>query len=572
MRVSGRLLLQSGIVLCLALLPFLPALDNGLVWDDRVLAGPEADRPGIAGSFTRPFVLGGIVTPYYRPAVNVSLLADRALWQGSPRGHHATNILLHGAASLAFFLIAAGLVSAVPALLAAGIFAVHPVHVEAVAFVSGRSDLLAGLFLLLSLAALLAVRDGERHPGRNGALLSVAAAAFFLALISKESALLGPALIAYALHLAARRTSRPAVTAAAGGALFALAFLLYLALRANALAQVRGVASLPALKPNAQLVPPVLLETLRLLVFPHGLSPYYDLKPYPPVLSLGVAALFLALAAALFVAGKRVRWDPAFVLGILLLAVPLVPALPLTSRGGAPLAERFLYLPVAGAALIAAALLERARTRPRLFVAGAAAVACCIAAGGGWTLARTRDWRDDLTLFSRAVARDPDNAVLNSMYGEALLAAGDFARAEPVLLLATRLDPDLADPWQWLARLYRLTGRTERAREVSAYLIGRAPNNADAYFDLGLLELEGRDFPAAERAFLAALRVNPYHLRACINLGNIAFESGRTEEAERYWRQALAIEPANALARQNLEIAAGLRRAAPRPGGRGPGG
>lgn len=543
-------------VFLLAVLPFLAALNNGFVWDDHLIAGPEAPSRSVADSFARPFVLGSKTTPYYRPMVSLSLATDRAIWGDRPTGFHGTNVLLHGAASVFLYAVAANFMSAPIALLAAGFFAVHPVHAEAVAFISGRSDVLAGFFLLAAVALLLLAERGKSGQAMSRFPLWASAIAFFFALLSKESALLSPLIIGAVLCVGSPgHGSRPQFLVSRGWP-FVIAGVVYGALRWHAFSGQLEIAGKLVFKPDVELVLPVLLRAAQLLVFPYRLSPYHDLRPYAALASAAAGLAVILAVGALLVIGMRLRWSLVYILGFLFLSVPLIPTLPLLSREGAPLAERFLYLPVAGCSLLGGALLDKApvgRAKARMFFVAASTL---LVAMGLWAAERARDWRNDLTLFSRAARLSPDNAVVVGLFGEALMGAGDLAGAEQALRRATALDPDLIDPWLALVRLYRTTAQTGPARAAYLHMIERDPGNARFRYELGVLELESGRMTEAERSFIHTLRIDSGHVDAYVNLGVIAHAAGNMELAAGYWRKALALDPGNALASGNLRAVA----------------
>ena len=177
-----------GLLLAAALLVYANCLGHGFVWDDQYLV---VDNPQIkdwrraASLFVSDLFPPVMPSGYYRPLQALSYLADYAVWGLLPAGFHLTNILLHGVTALVFYAVAVALLhSTSAALIAASLFAVHPIHTEAIAYVSGRSDPLAAIFLL---TALLGFIHHRRRAGNGWLFLSLVC--FALALLAREASL-----------------------------------------------------------------------------------------------------------------------------------------------------------------------------------------------------------------------------------------------------------------------------------------------------------------------------------------------------------------------------------------------
>jgi hypothetical protein len=158
----------EAVLVAVTLLVYSGALQNGFVWDDDVLVVHNSEirsLAGVPGLFARDTLPGRELGDYYRPLQTLSYAVDYQLWGLDPFGFHLTSVLIHAAAALLLYRLAARLLGArEPALAAALLWAVHPVHTEAVTYVSGRSDPLAAALMLASL--LLFARGREpRSPG-----------------------------------------------------------------------------------------------------------------------------------------------------------------------------------------------------------------------------------------------------------------------------------------------------------------------------------------------------------------------------------------------------------------------
>ncbi len=427
-------------VLLLAALVFAGSLGNGFAQDDVPIIERNAAVHGIGQAWT------AIRSPYwpetpaalalYRPVVQLSYALEWTLWSGSPRGFHLTNVLLHVAVTGAvwFLLIGAGL--GVPAAgFGAAVFAVHPVHVEAVANVVGRAELLAALFVLLAL--LVHRRSSGPRWGRALAVGGLT----FLAVGSKESAFILPALLPLALlrplegrrglpagELSAKVRQRwpdyLACVAALGLHLLLRQQLLGVPVGGDLAPWFRGEPTSTRLWTSVRLWP----EYLRLLVLPARLLPDYapgvilpQASPFAPGVLLGWAT---GVGAACLAWWSRARM-PALAVGILWFAVAILPASGLLFENAFLLAERTLYLPSVGLSLAAAAaaqaLLARRpgaagggaivpeRTPPGVVRVAAIAAVVILALLAARTWVQVPVWKDDATLFGYLLAAAPEN-------------------------------------------------------------------------------------------------------------------------------------------------------------------
>ncbi|HEX6852479.1 MAG TPA: tetratricopeptide repeat protein [Candidatus Polarisedimenticolaceae bacterium] len=480
-------------LLALVLAVYGAGLGHAFVWDDEAIVVGDPDTANLRA-------IGGVllspdeVAPYYRPLNRASYLIDHALFGMDPRGFHAVNLALHAASVLALYAVGRRLFADVAApWTAAALLAVHPIHAEAVNFVTARNNLFALLFSLLAFAAFL---DADRDDSRASSVFS--ACAFLLALASKEPALMVLPLMAAWPRL---RGMPPLPSVRRSATLLwphALALLVYLAARAIALAGATAAATggagvLRRLSWNLVSIP----RYLGLVVFPGDLTVFHPTLPsagdalawvVPSWIAIGIAAIFLSRRASIPVK-VGTAW---FVLQL----VPIAHLVPIPS---AAFAERYFHAAAVGIWIVAADL---ARLLPGSSRVRAATVAAVLLLLSARSAVRTLDWRDDVSLFQAAVAVDPRSAVALENLGTALkdrgdlsgarsaweralraqpgrpttlvqlgtLAAvsGDLAEAERLYLEALRRDPAIADAWLNLARVYERTGRPAEAARARA--------------------------------------------------------------------------------------------------------
>lgn len=402
----------------------------------------------------------------YRPLTSLLNAINWAAGHGGPHVFHLTNIFLHGTAAVLVFLLAAELVGPGPALVAGLLFAVHPVHVEAVANVVGRAEMLATIFGVV--AALLYLRDGRLiAQGETGSLrrLSIAAAtllAVVCGLASKESAFAVPGLLLLVDWVDRR----------AGGsfherwrrhlplwALVLAAAIGWLLLRWRVLGDIAGDYSAPGLigeglAGRTLVMLPVVLQYVRLFLFPAHLSADYSPNYLPVADSISLAGLVAIgvlgiVGAAAWRAGRAA---PIVTFSLGWIAVSLLIVSNLIVPSGILVAERALYLPSVGIAILGAWLWQVAPVR------GAALATLIIILGAGAARSVTREivWRSNATFFP-ALVRDAPGS-FRSWWVAAMLAyqSGNRAEGERLIRKALQVYAFHAGPWaDWAGELER---------------------------------------------------------------------------------------------------------------------
>ncbi|MBX6362736.1 MAG: hypothetical protein IRZ00_02610 [Gemmatimonadetes bacterium] len=439
-----------------AALVYLPSLRNGFAYDDvPAIAGDPRIHTwaGVLGAFTRPYWAGGgAELGLYRPLTSVSFGVDWLLGGAAPAWFHAVNVLWHAAASTLSFLLLAELFPPAAAFAGALLFAVHPVHVEAVANVVGRAEPMSAAFFLG--AALLWMRSGAALPARR---LAAVASLYALALLSKESAATLPALLVL-LDAARREWSARAGGLAGylrrrGAALGVL--LAVLAAATVARVAVVGCLSPAAYDPTLEVVaggPERILTALqawpvylRLLLFPRTLLADYGPRILLPAFGWTTAAAAgLALLAALVIGGLVAldRARPRAALGLLWFPLTILPVSNLLFPTGILVAERTLYLPslalgfgVAGAGALLATW------PPAVRRTAAALAAVVVVAFAARSILREPDWASTETIFAALMRDRPDSFRAHWIYARRAALAGDAAGARAHYDEALRLWP-----------------------------------------------------------------------------------------------------------------------------------
>lgn len=495
----------------LVLIAYASTFRYGFLYDDHEQiekARYFTDAGWLPEYFKHPTALN-----YYRPLFMAWVLGNKLLLGGSATAFHVTSVLLHLAVTLLCYLVAFRLTRRIPlAAIAAVIFAVHPVHVESVAWISGVTDPLLAVFVLGSFAAYL--RGREERPALWWSASTVLA---FGAMLSKEVGVVVPALIAthavlFAEGSAATRL-RNAVLAALPSAVVAA---IYLAIRSHVLA---GVAHNVSGSTTAMILtwPKVLLFYVSHLIWPTRLSVYYDLHFVSGAKDVVFPLLLLVVIAAAVWRLARTGDRPLLAFSVLWILITLAPAFYLRAFNLNDIVhDRYLYLAVFGFGLIVAELLLRlpdlgtslAGMRTTSTLATFLVVMLLL----GSTGAEQLYYADDLRLFYRAVQVSPNS-------DSAWVSVGmQLAKAQ------RRDEADLA---------YR--------RAIQA-------NNGNwlAHADLAFLLMESAQLSAAEPELERALAINPRFAAGLYRLALIRSSEGKNSEALQLIDRAIASDSSNA--------------------------
>jgi hypothetical protein len=413
----------------LALLVTLSTAWHGFVLDDASsVIGAAHTTDGVALHLLEASKNGQGI--FYRPFGYLGFSIDHALYGPEPGGFHVTAIGLHVLATLAFTILAGLLVGSGPALLAGLLFAVHPVHVEAVANIWNRTEVQCALFVLLALIAHLKLTSWRRFV--------VVSVLTFVAVGSKETAIVLPiALLAIEWLRPEGRLTRALTPVPA--------LVVWWGLRAHALGAEPTFGNLfegQSLSVRFFTMGEILWHNACLLVAPLTLRADYT-KPTIALLqeltlqsALGWS-LTLVLAVAMVFALRKRHWT-ALGLGLFGATVwPFLHIIPL----GLPLAERWLYLPSAGLCLLAGQALWRLTPTLKPIIRNAV-VAAVIVTFSTLTVARAADWQSPLSLWEADAAKPAASAFTWANLGLSLWEAGRFEDAIGAMTRAHELAPD----------------------------------------------------------------------------------------------------------------------------------
>jgi tetratricopeptide (TPR) repeat protein len=573
-----RELLVSGALTLLTLLVYAPAFTFPFVnFDDPAYASQNPQvQAGLSGDGVR-WAFTTFHSANWHPLTWLSLQLDATLYGGmNAGGYHLTNVLLHVANTLLLFLVLDRLTGAVwRSAVVAALFALHPLHVESVAWVSERKDVLSTLFWMLTLAAY---GSYVRRPGVGRYLLVVLALG--LGLLAKPMLVTLPCVLLlldwWPLDRwrpgpepapAVRPDSR--VPAASWQRLLLekvpLFVLVLAACVVTFLAQLQSqaVATFDTFPLTARLGNALLAYVgyLGNMLWPLNLAAYYPHPGADVSLAEVLAAGLLLGIVTWLVLGPGRPW-PYLRVGWLWYLGTLVPVIGLVQVGGQAMADRYTYIPLIGIFLAltwGAADLALAWRLPRPAVGAAAALV--LAACGALTWTQVGYWKSSLDLWEHAVAVTTPNFHAHLCLGQDYLQQGRFADAEREFEKAVAVKPGAPAGHANRGAALAALGRPQEAAAEYRRAVALEPYEGLHHFNLAnvLRELGWHDEAMVQ--YREANVFDPKNALAHNNLGHLLQQLGRLEEALEEYRRAIALDPQGALAYHNLgSVLVGLGR------------
>jgi tetratricopeptide (TPR) repeat protein len=558
----------------LTFIVFLPVLQNGFVDldDDKNILGNPHYR-GLAWTQLRwmftTFHLG-----HYQPLSWVTLGLDYLLWGMNPFGYHLTNLLLHAANAVVFYFLCVRLLSLaisasprdlalqVGAGVAAVLFAVHPLRVESVAWVTERRDVLSGLFFLLTI--LCYARGATAETGRGHLRwMAWAVVVYALSLLSKAVGMTLPvvllALDVYPLRRLGGGQGRwfgPQVRKVwwekIPFLLLALGTMVVAFLAQYHEGIMESLAHWGLVPRLAQAFYGLVFYLWKTLI-PVGLLPLYELPArlnpgdWPYLVS---ATVVLGLSVALVII--RERWPAGLAVWVYYVAM-VAPVSGIAQSGPQLVADRYSYLSCLGWVILVGGGLVLVRrcwlTGSRLFFnLAAVGVVAIVAVLSYQTRQQIQVWHDTERLCKYILSVTPESRIAHANLGNVLYRRGNFEEAIEHYRRSIRLGADYADRNYAVAH-FNLgnvlddLGRLDEAREHYRKAVEIDPGFVAAHNNLGLVLVKRGKLEEAIQHYRRALEVNPAFALAHVNLGDALVTQGQIDEAVRHYRQAIQIEP-----------------------------
>ncbi|NOZ63771.1 MAG: tetratricopeptide repeat protein [Caldiserica bacterium] len=507
----------------LSLVVYVNTVKNGFVYDDNdlILKNPQVKEASIKEIFSTPF-WGEKKYGLWRPITVLSFRLNYLMKGFSASLFHLSNIILHSLTVLMLYFLFLRLTAGKYRLsfISALLYAVHPVHTEAVAWIVGRSEILSALFLFTAFIFLIQFHQGEKKNSKIIALL-LSGLFFILSLLSKETGITLPLL--YSLYLVIFQRDKIKHLKTWTGLIYLLFLLaVYIHLRINVLGGIIGPAGraeyfyqYPRLTPLFTL-PLLFFKYIKLSFFPFFLSVDYTFAPitHASPLFFSLLLFFFIYISAIIFTYKRV---PLVSFSLSFFLIALLPYLHIVPIGWL-LGERFLYLPTAGICLLLGIGLENIPFKERYILASLLLLSFSMR-----TYTRNFVWKDKFTLWNATTRDNPHSVRAYYNLGVFYQSQNKFSRAKKFYAQA----------------------KNKVKGEKGVYL-------ADIYNNWGLiLGIEGK-LKEAEKLLRQAIKLNPYLALAHLNLGNVLISQGKIEEAITSYSKSAVLNPSQPLIYKNL--------------------
>jgi tetratricopeptide (TPR) repeat protein len=534
--------------------------DDGLyVYENpQVLSGLNQDS--ITWAFTTN--CGG----YWQPLTWLSQMLNCQLFGPDPGWMHLVNVLLHLANMLLLFAVLKKMTgSPWPSAFVAAAFALHPMHVESVAWITERKDVLSTFFLLLTLAAYVSY---VKRRSLAGYLLAVLL--FVFGLMSKPMLVTLPFLLLLLDYWPLNRLmAQPATTddislsAADKHSILGCMvekipfFVIAVALSVVTILtqKVGGVmVDTTTIPLKARVVNAFLsyAKYIGKMFWPRDLAVLYPFRiggiSFWQVASCALLLLVISVLVICF--GRKRRYLPA---GWFWFVITLLPVIGLVQGGSQAYADRFTYVPYIGLfVMVAWGLPELLLKWPYRKIALSIAAAIALTAMGTGTYRQVSYWKNSFTLFTHAIEVTQNNDIIYNALGVAYGGLGRYQDAIDAYKQAIRIDPDYPEAHLNLGVAYCKLGRMQEAIEDFKEAIRGKPNYAEAYNNLGFVyDTLGRLQDAID-AYKQAIKIRPDNANAYYNLGLAYSKLGRISDAIDAYRQAIRIRPDDAEAHNSL--------------------
>jgi len=547
---QNRCLIYGGLALA-TLAMYLPALYHGFVeYDDQQYV---TDNPRVQAGLTWTGLVWafGFHAGNWHPLAWLSHMLDCQLYGASAGGHHLTSVLLHVASTLLLFSVLNRMTNAMwRSAAVAALFAWHPLHVESVAWVAERKDVLCAFFWMLTLWFYV------RHAAQPSVTRYLCAlGSFVLCLMSKPMGVTLPFVLLLLDYWPLKRVTGDGWRVASVRrliwekvpflALSAIACVL--TLRAQEIAIV-STAGLPVSQRVAHALA-ACNHYLAAMFVPTNLAVYYPYQIQLPALTFGCAVIVLGLTTVLAITNMRRR--PWLMVGWLWFLGTLVPVIGLVQVGDQAWADRYTYLPLIGL-FVAIVWFACEIIKSRLVLQSASV----IVAVGLITAASVQlgYWQNTRTLFEHADKVTQRNYMAVTILGSLLAKEHKYDKAMEYYQTALRYSPTFPEAHFFLGNALDEQGKLDEAIAEYQKALWFRPTQEQTHIFMGMALAKQKKYDEAMAHYTAALKLNPDSAVAQNNLARLLHTQGRFDEAIAHYNAALDIDPKLALAHNNLGI------------------
>jgi tetratricopeptide (TPR) repeat protein len=484
----------------------------------------------------------------WHPLTWISYQVDSQIYGMNPAGYHLTNVLLHMANSILLFLLLRRMTGVLwRSALVAALFALHPMHVESVAWIAERKDVLSTLFWMLAVWAYVRYAEEFAVKSPKAKTFYIGSVVLFaLGLMAKPMLVTLPLILLLLDFWPMRRGRTPIARLLAEKTPFFILAVASCAVTLLVAHQVGAVKSLAAVSLRARLenIPVSYARYIAKTFWPSDLAVLYPYEFHWPVWEIAGASALLGLITGWVV--WRVRSQPNYAAGWFWFLVMLAPVIGLIQAGPFSMADRYAYLSNAGLLIM---VIWTGRIKARVFIVGGGLVltGCLVA-----TSIQVRYWHDSEALFRHTLAVTKNNSVIESDLGHVLCQKGRANEALPHVLKAVALNPNLALAHYNLGNVLLAQGRNAEALAQFEIHVNLDPLDPVAQYNFGSVLLDQGLAEDAIPHLEKAVQIRPGAADYHDTLGNAFRRTGRAAEAISQYEKSLQIVPRYAEASSSL--------------------
>ncbi|MFH1753986.1 MAG: tetratricopeptide repeat protein [Candidatus Omnitrophota bacterium] len=544
-KIKNRVIfIAAALIIFLGLAVYANSLNGEFLWDDLHLIKENVyikDWSNIGAIFTKDTrgVLGGI-TYYHRPIQMLSYMVDHSLWGLNHRGYHLTNILLHILAALAmYWLLNIIFKDRTLSLLASALFVVHPVHTEAVAYISGRTDPIAAVFMLLCIIFYI-----KHLASKSVKTYAVMLLSYTLALLSRESSLILPLLLLLC-HYAFIAINPPTPGKRNGIdhrqllPVLAVTFV-YIFLRFTALSPLLPDA--PASSALLQRIPGfyvAIIDYIRLLVWPFGLHMEYGNR----IFSITDTKFILSVSMLTILLFSIFKKRGSSIVALFSIGWFFIALLPVSNiyPVGAYMAEHWLYLPSVGFFLILADALLRAYRTERFKITAAGLMISLLIFYSCLTIKQNGYWKDPIAFYKRTLVYSPGSWKTYNNLGIIYFSMGNNIEAVHMFKKSIEINPKNPEIYYSLGYTYYSADSIKEAISQFKKAIEVDPKHVRSYNSLGAAYARTDRGQDAVDLFNKVLEIDPDHTPAHINLAKAYYDKGEFNLAAKHCYKAIEL-------------------------------
>lgn len=541
-RQSLRIVQIAAVLCCLTFAVFLPSLKNGFNWDDDLyIIKNDMITSWSVKNLQKIFSSYSVAN--YHPLTMLSFFIEYRFFQNHPFGYHTTNLSLHIInVFLVFLLFLALSDSMLVASITAVLFGIHPLRVEAVAWLSARKDLLGAFFLLI---ALLCYTHYVRA-SRRKACYFFSLSAFVASLLAKPMALTLPFILFLVDFLTERIRNRKSFMEKLP---FFVCSFVFGVIAVKAQYSGGGVQRNIVFDPIQKTaeIGYIIFHYLNKIIIPRGFSCLYPYPTFEQKALSGLCFLAACLGAVLLL---RKKPNKRIIFGLVFFLFALIPVLQFVPVSPGIVADRYTYIPAIGLFFIIGEGGRRVLIAKKCGrkVRGAVQIAMILVPAilAVLTWRQCMFWKDGITLWTGVITQYPRSITAYNNRGVLFYAEGEYRKAHADFSQAIRLSPryeEMRFPLLNLGSLYFDMGRHQEAIATFKRLLGRNPDDAEAYFNLGkIYDNTSRD-DEAEACYKQTISLSPSYALAYYNLGCLYAKEDKTQEAVDMFSKTIKVDP-----------------------------